>query len=62
MGNGALKRIDAGVGDPYERTTVNTGRIIGIVTTILMCVFTLFQLTMVVVFGVLGSHSTSSSP
>ena len=38
MGNGALQQIDAGVGDPYERSSVNTGRTIGMVVTILLLV------------------------
>jgi hypothetical protein len=52
MGRSSLKDIDAGVADPSERSLVQVGMILGMVTTIITILLACLWLAMVA--GVLG--------
>jgi uncharacterized membrane protein YjgN (DUF898 family) len=60
MGNTALREIDASGGQLGGRDTVNVGRILGIVATVLL-VLAVLALVLLLVVG-LGLASTSTSP
>ncbi len=59
MGNKALREIDASGGQVGGRDTVNVGRILGIVATILLVLGILFTVVFFVILGI-GLASTST--
>lgn len=54
MGNNELQAIDAGRRAPENRGTANAGRILGIISTVLLALFLLF-----LVFVLVGAFSLS---
>ena len=60
MGNRALAEIDASNGAIGGRSTVNAGRICGIVASILLIVTAVFFIGMIVLFAVTASTATTS--
>ncbi len=61
MGNRVVTEIDASQGRLGGRENVNVGRVLGMVSSILLGLAVLFLVAMVVLFGVLGPSMTSTT-
>ncbi len=61
MGNYALRDIEAGIGNPQDRGLVMAGRILGIISTVLLALgvvlFCLYMLFFAAIFGAAGASS-----
>lgn len=61
MGRNSMKDIESGVADPSERTLVQVGMILGMITTILTVVFVCLWLVMVAgIFGLAAAGAATS--
>jgi len=61
MGNGDLKKMDAGTMDPEGRSNTNVGRILGMISTILAIIVFILWILMIALAVALPAIANSTS-